>query len=228
MQDHGAAVLSVQVHGIAFRQAEVRIVQVGHQFRGGLDPLGPVQHQQTLEAVRQQQIRIQRLIQPLLLAADHHQRQGAAVKPGPAQGIGQLLLHAVAGLQPTQGMDRLPVHGGGKPVPGTGHVLRWHVDDPHGQPGFPVHGREELRIRGQAGAEEGAGRQQRGLLPQERRSVGVSVGGKSVSEQLSFIVISTGAKRSGEISSRRMMPRLPDGRWPRGEIPWLRSGRPLG
>ena len=99
MQGHGAVSLHVQVHGIAGRQSEIRIIQVGHQFLRRLDSLGPVQHKQPLEASRQQHIHIQRLVQPVFLTADHHQRQGAAVKPGPPKGVGQLLFDAVACFQ---------------------------------------------------------------------------------------------------------------------------------
>ena len=175
MQPHHPVVLRVQVHGIVFRQAEIRIIQVRYQFRGRLNPLCPVQHQQALKAVRQQHLLLQRLIQPSFLSPDHHQGQRSAIQPGPAQGIGQLLLHAVPGFQPAQDVDLFRIHGGGKPVPGAGHIFRRRINNPLRQPGFPVHGRQKFRIRCQSGSEKRPGRKQRRILSQKRRRVGITV-----------------------------------------------------
>ena len=174
---HRPVVPGVQVYGIAEREAEVRIVQVLHQLRGRLDALGPVQDQQAPEAVRQEKVHIQRLIQPVLLPADHHHGKGAAVQPRPADRVGDLLLDGVLRLQAGKIVKGFLRQGGVQAVPGPGHVLRGHVDDPHRQPGLPVHGRQPLRIRGQARAQEGAGGEQGRVLAQEGRGVGVAVRG---------------------------------------------------
>ena len=173
---HADGALFLQVHGVVLRQAEVRIVQVFFQLRGRFDALGFVQHQQATETSGQQELRVQGLRQAVFLAPQHHEGQGPAVQAGPADRVGQLPPDGMAGLQAAQGFQVLLGQGRGKAVPGPGHVLRRHVDDPHGQPGFPVHGGQELSIRGKSGAQEGAPAQEGGGFAEVRGGIGVAVG----------------------------------------------------
>ena len=142
---HRAAVL--QVDGIVFRKAEIRIVQVFLQLQGGLHTLRPVQDEQALEAAGQQQVRVQRFLQAVLLPPEHNKRDSPAVEAGPADRVRHLPPDGMPGLQAAQGFQVLLRQRRGEAVPGTGHILRRRVDDPHGQPGFPVHGGQQFRIR---------------------------------------------------------------------------------
>ena len=81
------------------------------------------------------------------------------------------------GLQLFQPAEIFLRYGGGKLIPGAGHILAGHVDDPLRQPVLPVGDRQQFRIGSQAGPAKRAGGEQREIIPQERGRVGIAVQG---------------------------------------------------
>ena len=161
----------IQVDCIILRKAEIRIVQVFLQFSRRLYALGPVQHQKALKTAGKKQIRIQRFRQPVFFPADNHQRDGSAVKAGPADRVRQFLPDGMAGLQAPQRFKILLRKRSGKAVPGAGHICGRRIDDPHRKPGLPVHRSQQLYIGGQSRSQVGPRLQQRRRFPQESHAV---------------------------------------------------------
>lgn len=112
-----------QLQVVVERIAEVRIVQILFQLRGGHDAGNPIPHQQPLEAAGHDGVRIQGLGELILLAGDDHQGAGAAVQPGPADGGGDFPADFVAGLQAAQVFRPRRRQGAGQDVPAPGHIL---------------------------------------------------------------------------------------------------------
>ena len=75
-------------------------------------------------------------------------------------------------------LNKIPPFRGREGIPGAGHILRRHVDDTLGQPGFPIEGGEEIRVGSEAGADPGAGGDEIGGRTEEGRRIGVGIGGR--------------------------------------------------
>ena len=174
--DEGA-VTEIRVDIIILRETEIRIVQIRDEGEGRSNALCTVHHQEALEAAGIQGILPEGLIQQILLPAYDDDGQGAAVETGPADGGGDFGTDGVAGLQAAEGHQLLRGGGGREGIPGASHILRRHVDNTLGQPGFPVEGGEEIRVGSEAGADPGAGRDEIGSRAEEGRRIGVGIRG---------------------------------------------------
>ena len=166
----GLVRLQVVVQGIA----EIRVVDVRFQLlRGSYAEAVP--HEEPAEGAGHDLIRVQGRVQAVLLALQDHQGAAAAVEPGPADGRGDFPADLVSGLQAAQGVQLVRPQLRRQGVPAPGHVLGGHVDDPLGQPVFPVQHGQQAGRGCQRGADVTPGREQGGGFPQAGQGVVVAV-----------------------------------------------------